>query len=230
MVRISYWYSGLSRGMRTIITVSGIVLAVAVIIAILYMAITPDKVEVRYGTLVWDPLDGHVWEDNTQTIWVNADEANSYKVERIEQYSPEHEKMLAEAAERAAQLEEELRKSSGFQSIESAFPADAFAQLDALQQSIDTAGQDIITGMEMAKQIDVARATLLDYRGQVASIELPAELEAIRAQILGVLDLYINACDFYLDAIANGDLSLVDEANSLIQQANGIVQDLVPSH
>jgi hypothetical protein len=84
--------------------------------------------------------------------------------------------------------------------------------------------------MEIANQIDVARATLSDYRGQVASIELPAELEALRAQTLEVLDLYIEACDLYLDAIANGDLSLVDEANSLIQQANGIVQDLIPSY
>jgi hypothetical protein len=230
MGKISYWYSGLGHGVKTIIAVSGIVLAVAVVIAILYMALTPQKVVVRYGTIVWDPLDGHVWEDNTQTIWVNTSEAGNYKVERIEQYSPEHEKMLAEAAEKVAQLEKKLNKSSGFESIETAFPSDAIAQLDAFQQSIETAGQDIITGMEMANKVDVARATLLDYRGQVASIELPTELETLRAQTLEVLDLYIDACDLYLDAIASGDLSLADEANLLIQQANGIVQDLIPSY
>ena len=72
--------------------------------------------------------------------------------------------------------------------------------------------------------------TLIDYRNQAASLALPPELEGVRTQALQVLDMYINACDLYLDAIASGDLSLVDQANALIQEANSIVQGLIPSY
>jgi hypothetical protein len=229
MSRISYWYSGLGRGAKMAITIGGIALAALVAIAILYMVLTPEKVEVRYGTIVWDPIDGHVWEDNTQTIMVDASEAGNYRVERIEKLSPEHEEQIAQQKEEQAQREQELAQSTGYQAIESAFPSDTFAQLNTLQQNLETAGQDVLSGMEMANQIYVAQMTLLDYRNQVASIALPPELEGLRDQALHVFDLYISACDLYLDAIASGDLSLIDQANALIQEANGIVQGLIPA-
>ncbi len=230
MGRISYWYSGLSRGAKTAITISGVALAALVAAAILYMVLTPDKVEVRYGTIVWDPVDGHVWEDNTQTIWVEASEAGNYRVERIEQLSPEHQEQIDKQKEEQKKREEELVQYTGVEGIEAAFPADTFAQLNTLQQNIETAGQDILTGMKMANEIYVAQTTLLDTRNQAASMALPPDLEPLRGEALHVLDLYISACDYYLDAIASGDLSLIDQGNALIQEATTIVQGLLPSY
>jgi hypothetical protein len=229
MSRLSYWYSGLGRGAKIGITVAGVALAAITAIAILYLVLTPEKVEVRYGTIVWDPIDGHIWEDNTQTIWVEASEAGDYKVERIEKLSPEHEAQRAQLEQELAE-QQQAQQSSGFESIESAFPADTFAQLNALQQNIETTGQDIISGMEMANQIYTAQLTLIEYRNQAASMALPPELEGLRTQALQVMDMYIAACDLYLDAIASGDLTLVDQANALIQEANSIVQGLIPSY
>jgi putative lipoic acid-binding regulatory protein len=230
MSRLTYWYSGLSRGAKTGITIGGIALAVIAAIAILYLVLTPEKVEVRYGTIVWDPIDGHVWEDNTETIRVEASEAGNYRVERIEKLSPEHQEQVDKQQEEIAKQQEAQKEAGGFENIESAFPADTFAQLNALQQNIETAGSDIISGMEMANQIYTAQLKLIDYRNQAASLALPPELEGVRTQALHVLDMYINACDLYLDAIASGDLNLVDQANALIQEANGIVQGLIPSY
>lgn len=230
MSRLTYWYSGLSRGAKTGITIGGIALAVVAAVAILYLVLTPEKVTVRYGTIVWDPIDGHVWEDNTQTIMVEASEAGNYKVERIEKLSPEHEEQQAQLKAEIEKERVEQEQVGTFGSIESAFPADTFAQLNALQQNIETAGQDIISGMEMANQIYTAQLTLIEYRNQAASLALPPELEGVRTQALQVLDMYINACDLYLDAIASGDLGLVDQANALIQEANSIVQGLIPSY
>lgn len=230
MNRFTYWYSGLGRGAKTAIAAGGIALAAVVIVAIFFMVLTPKKVEVRYGTIVWDPMDGHVWEDNTQTIWVEASEAGGYRVERIEKLSPEHEEQLRQRREELAKEQQQAEQSTGYQNIESAFPSDTFAQLNALQQNIEAAGQDIVSGMEMANQVYAAQTTLVEYRGQVASMALPPDLESLRTQALQVFDLYIAACDLYLDAIAGGDLSLVDQANALIQEANAIVQGFVPSY
>ena len=91
-------------------------------------------------------------------------------------------------------------------------------------------GQDIVTGMEMANQLYEAQATLMDYRSQVASMALPPEFEALRQQALQIFDMYIKACDLYLEAIASGDLSLVDQADVLIQRASDMIQGLIPSY
>ena len=127
MSGISYWYSGLSRRAKTAITVGGIVAAVIVAAVILYMVFTPEKVEVRYGTIVWDPIDGHVWEDNTQTIWVEASEAGNYTVERIEKLSPEHEEQVKKEQEELAAQQQQQDQSTGLEAMETAFPTDTFA-------------------------------------------------------------------------------------------------------
>ena len=60
-------------------------------------------------------------------------------------------------------------------------------------------------------------------------IALAPELEPMRQQVLQIFDLYIKACDLYMQAIATGDLALVDEANALIKQAGEAIQALMPS-
>lgn len=230
MNRISLWYGGLSRGTKMTIICLGGALAVIIIAVAAYMIFMPKKVEVRYGTIVWDPIDGHVWEDNTQTAMVSPDEASEYKVEYVIKYSPEHEEQLRAEEERLAREQQELEESEGLESIEAALPAQQIADLNTLQQNIDVVGQDLITGLEMANELNQTRATLIEYRNQAASMTLPPELEPLRSQALQVLDLYIAACDNYLQAIASGDLSYVDQANALIDEANALVQSLLPSY
>ncbi len=228
MSGITYWYSGLSRRAKAAITVGGIALGVIVAVVILYMAFTPGKVEVRYGTIVRDPIDNHVWEDNTQTAWVSPSEAGDYEVVYIDKLSPEHEEQVKKQQEELARQEKEREQATGYQAMETAFPADTFEQLNTLQQNIETMGQDVLSGMEMANQIHEAQVALMDYRNQVASMPLPPELEPLRQQALQIFDMYIKACDLYIETIATGDLTLVDQANALIQQASEMIQGLIP--
>lgn len=230
MKGISYWYSGLSGRTRTLITVGGAAAAVVLAVVILYLVFAPKKVEVRYGTIVRDPIDNYVWEDNTQTAWVNPSEAGDYRIEYIDKLSPEHEEQLRKEQEKLAQQQEKLEQATGLEAMETAFPTDTLAQLNTLQQNIEVMGQDIISGMQMANELYQAQSTLMDYRNQVASMPLPPEFETLRQQALQIFDMYIRACDLYIEAIATGDLSLVDQANALIQQASETIQSLIPSY
>jgi hypothetical protein len=230
MNRLSHWYSGLSRGAKITITGLGIAIALAVIVIVAYMLLVPKQVEVRYGTIVRDPIDNHIWEDNTQTAWVNPSEAGDYRVEYVDKLSPEHEEQIKKEQEAIAQQQQQLEDSSGLEAMQSSIPTDTIADLNTLQQNVQVMGQDIISGMEMANEISEAKSTLVDYRNQVASMYLAPELEPLRQKALQVLDMYIGACDLYLQAIATGDLSHIDEANALIQQASEMIQSLIPSY
>jgi len=226
MSRFSYWYSGLSRGAKTGITIGGIILAVVVAGAILYMVFTPEKVEVRYGTIVWDPIDGHIWEDNTQTIWVEASEAGNYRVERIEKLSPEHE-------EQQAQLQAELEKeqaaaegTSGYESMAAVMPTDTIEDLQALQQDLDTMSQNVVSGMEMASQISELRSTLQTHYDQVAAYPAIPEIEQYKQQYLSAINMYIQACDWALKGIATADPSCITQAQTLYNEGTAIIQSL----
>ncbi len=229
MHRLTLWYANLSRGAKTSLWVGMGALAAILVIIIAWMTLTPDKVMVRYGTIVRDPIDNYVWEDNTQTAWVNPSEAGNYRVEYIDRYSPEHEEQLRKEQEELAAKEQELAQSTGMQALETSLPSQTFQDLNTLQKNIDVMGQDIISGMEMANEISRTKSTLVNYRNQAASVTLAPELEPMRQQVLQIFDLYIKACDLYLQAIATGDLTLVDEANALIKQASEAIQALMPS-
>ncbi len=227
MHRLTLWYANLSRGKKVFFWGAMGALAVALVVIIAWMTLTPEKVLVRYGTIVRDPIDNHVWEDNTQEIWVTPSEAANYKVEYIDRYSPEHEEQLNKERAEAAQQEEALQ-TSGLQAIETAIPSETFQQLNTLQKNIEVMGQDVISGMEMASELSKTKSTLVRYRNQLAAISVAPELEPLRQQALQIFDLYIKACDLYLQVIATGDLSLLDQANALVDQANKAIQDMVP--
>ncbi|MDD3717788.1 MAG: hypothetical protein PHP28_03885 [Actinomycetota bacterium] len=229
MNRISQWYSGLRRGTKIAIAGLGIVVALAVIAVVAYMLVVPKKVEVRYGTIVRDPLDNHIWEDNTQTAWVDPSEAADYKIEYVDKYSPEHEEQLKKEAEAIAEQQRAIDESSGIEAIQTSIPTDTIVDLNTLQQNISVMGQDLISGMEMANEISEWKAILVDYRNQVVSMYLAPELETLRQKALQILDMYIGACDLYLRAISTADFSYIDEANLLIQQASEMIQSLMPS-
>jgi len=229
MNRITLWYAKLSRKGKIAIICTGVVIALAVSAVVAYMALVPRKVEVRYGTIVRDPIDGHVWEDNTKTVWVYPSEASNYRVEYIDQYSEEHAQQIAE--KQAQRLEEQatLEESQGLEAMTYAVPQEQIQELETLQHNISVMGQDVLSGMEMANEISETKSLLVDYRNQAAVAPLPPELEHLRGEALQLFDLYITACDYYLQAIATADMSYVYEANNLIDQANQQLQNLVPS-
>jgi hypothetical protein len=236
MSRISYWYSGLGRGAKAAITTGGIALAMIVAIAILYMVLTPEKVEVRYGTITWDPIDGHVWEDNTQTIWVEASEVGNYRVERIEKLSPEHEAQIAEETERVEQERAQAEGSTGYENLEAVMPTSTLEDLNALQQDLDTMSQDVISGMEMANEISETRSTLQAHYDQIAAYQVIPEIDQYKQQYLSAISKYIQACDMVLKGIATGDQScitqaqaLYDEGTAIIQSLGAMLQNLVPA-
>jgi|GEM_PF-920282 len=226
MSRLTYWYSGLSRGAKTAMTIGGIALAVIAAVAILYMVLTPEKVEVRYGTIVWDPIDGHVWEDNTQTIWVEASEAGDYKVERIVQYSPEHEELIAKQKEELARQQQQQEGSAGYESMAAVMPTDTLEDLNALQQDLDTMSQDVISGLEMANEISQTRSTLQAHYDQIAAYEVIPEIEPYKQQYLSAISKYIQACDWVLKGIATADQSCITQAQVLYNEGTAIIQSL----
>lgn len=230
MRRLVIWYSNLSRRSKALLWAALGLIAAFCVAIIAWMVLSPDKVLVRYGTIIRDPIDNHVWEDNTQTAWVSPSEAANYRVEYIDRYSPEHEEQLRKEREAAAAEERRAQESTGLQALETTIPAQTFEDLNTLQRNIKVMGQDIISGMEMASQISSIKTTLVDYRNQVASMPLPPELEPLRQEALQIFDMYIKACDLYLQAIATGDLTLVDEANALVQAAAERIQALMPSY
>lgn len=229
MSRISLWYAGLSRRTRMIIAGAGIVVAVAVAILVIYMIMTPDQVEVRYGTIVRDPIDGHVWEDNTQTAWVDPGDAGNYRVEYIDKLSPEHEQQLAELQAQEAEEQQAVEESSGMEAIEAAVPADLVQDLQTLESNIQAMGQDVISGLELANQIAETKSALINVYNQVAAYPNIPETQHYKDQVLAALNKYIQACDIALEMIASGDFSRQLEAQALIDEATAILQGLVPT-
>jgi len=235
MSRFSYWYSGLSRKGRIGITAGGIAVAVIVAVIILYLVFKPTMVEVRYGEIVWDPIDGHVWEDNTETKMVEASEAGDYKVTYIEQLSPEHEEQIKQAEELAQQEKDAAEQSSGYESLEATMPEGTLEQLNDLQQSISVMSQDVISGMEMANELSETRSMLQTHYDQVMAFPVIPEAEQYKQQYLSAIAKYIQACDMALMGIETTDSSyftqaqtLFNEATAIIQQLGSLIQDLIP--
>lgn len=229
MKKLLVWYGSLGRKWRRLIQLGGGALAVLAAVLVFLLATSPKKVEVRFGTIVWDPIDGTIWEDNTQTALVDAKEAGNYRIEYVTRYSPEHQAELEKQAQASAEELRKAQEAQGLEPIQAAIPKEQMESLRALQQNIQTMGQDIVTGMKMANQISETKTMLVNLRNQVASTPLPAELEPLRQKGLTIFDKYIAACDLYLKAIATSDLSYLDQANQLIQEASELAQSLIPS-
>jgi hypothetical protein len=229
MKRLILWYGSLGRRWRRLIQLGGGALAVLAAVLVFLLATSPRKVEVRFGTIVWDPVDGTIWEDNTQTALVDSREAGNYRIEYVTRYSPEHQAELEKQAQASAEELRKAQEAQGLEPIQTAIPKEQMDSLRALQKNIQTMGQDILSGMEMAQQVSETKTMLVNLRNQVASTPLPAELEPLRQKALTIFDKYITACDLYLKAIATSDLSFLDQANRLIQEAGELVQGLIPS-
>jgi hypothetical protein len=236
MNRITYWYSGLSRKTKIAITAGGIALAVIIAAAVLYMVFKPTMVEVTYGTIVYDPVDGYVWENNTQTIWVEASEADNYKVERIEKLSEEHQAQIdAEKARQAAE-DEQYGDATGVEPVAVAVPSDVMDDLRTLDQNLQSMSQDVITGLEMANEIKELRNSLQVHYDQVAAFAVIPEVEQYKQQYLTAIGKYIQAADIILQSISdpgsvdsNQAMILFEEANQILREIGDIIIGNLPS-
>lgn len=228
MNRLSLWYRGLGRNAKIAIVAVFTIVVLVVVGVVGYLVLVPQKVKVKYGTIVRDPVDGHVWSDNTKTAMVDPDKASKYRVEYVDKLSPEHEKELAD---QKAQLEAEkakLEESKGLESVDVSVPAEQFGDIQALQQDIQSMGSEVVSGLEMAGQISATKSQLVDYRNQIAAVSLPAQLEPFKQQIIGIFDMYIQACDLYLQGIASADMTYIQQASDLASEATAKIQGLVP--
>jgi hypothetical protein len=226
MNRITLWYRGLGRGAKVLVISVAAVIFLAVVGSIGYMVFHPRKVQVRYGTIVRDPLDGHVWEDKTKTILVDPSKANNYRVEYIDKLSPEHEQ---QAVEQKAAVEQQAQQPAGLATLQAPIPAETMQDLETLQQNIETTGSTLVKGMEMASEISNTKSTLVDYRNQLAAVSVPPELEPLKQQGLQLFDMYIQACDLYLQGIATSNMAVIQQASNLINEANDKARSLVPA-
>lgn len=227
MSRITIWYRGLGRGAKAAVITASVLVVLAILGSIGYMLFYPEKVQVRYGTIVRDPVDGRVWEDNTRTAFVPPSQAGNYRVEYIDKLSPEHEQQAAEKRAEEAQ-QEAARENPGLASLNAPVDARTMRDMETLQKNIETAGSSLVSGMEMAAEISSTKASLVGYRNQLASLAIPPELEQIRQHGLEIFDMYIHACDLFLQGIASSDMSLMRQAGSLINEANNLVRGMMP--
>jgi hypothetical protein len=223
MDKIRRWYKGLSGSGKALVAVAVAVVIIAIVGSIGYMVLNPKKVQVRFGTIVRDPVDGHVWEDKTKTAYVNPSQAGNYRVEYIDKLSPEHEVQASQQ-----QQQQQQQQQPGLENLSSPISSNQVQQIENLQKNVQTAGSSVLTGLEMASKINETKASLVSYRNQIAALVLPAELVPKQQQIISAFDMYIQACDLYLQGIANSDMSAIQQANGLIDQATQTIRSLIP--
>ena len=231
MNKLKYWYHKQNRKTKRLVV--GLFLVICLVVAgiVGYSLLAPSKVEIRYGTIVRDPVDGHVWEDNTMTIRVDASEVDKYGgVEYIDKLSPEHEQQAAE--EQAKEAEEQSEAAASVGVLEPATPFVTEEQLQSmrnLQSSVDTVSQGAIDGLRLLNGIAQAKSELITYRGRLAETPVAPELEPLKRQLLGIFDSFIRASDLYIQAAVTGDLSLASRANAIIVQANASLMEFLPN-
>jgi hypothetical protein len=225
MDKIRSWYKGLSGSGKALVAVAVVVVIIAIVGSIGFMILNPKKVQVRYGTIVRDPVDGHVWEDKTKTAYVNPSQAGNYRVEYIDKLSPEHEQQQQQQQEQKAQQQQ----TPPIETLGNTLSSKQVQDIETLQSNVKTMGGEVVQGLKMASQINDTKASLVSYRNQIAALQLPAELVPKQQQIVSAFDMYIQACDLYLQGIANSDLSAIQQANSLIDQATQTIRSLIPA-
>jgi len=225
---LTYWYhTRSSKYRKTIITL--VVAASLVAVGVVgYTLLAPHRVRVRYGTIVRDPVDGHVWEDHTKAIWVNANKAGKYTVEYIDKLSPEHQQ---QAAQEKTQETEKAAQVESTQVVEPATPMvtdEQLANMKTAQQSVDTVARSIIDGMKMLSGFVEAKNQMINYRNQIAAMPVAQEIEPAKQRLLLIFDKYIQASDLFIQAIVTADRSKATQADALVKEANAMVEDVLP--
>ena len=192
-------------------------------LVIAYILLVPSSVEVEYGTIVRDPVDGHVWEDNTMVKTVSSDEAEKFTVTYVDKMSPEHEQQKAEADAAAAEKAAQQEQLKGLQKMDIPLSNQQLINLRVMLESVDTTGVNVVQGIELSNALSQTRSKLIGYRDQVSSMSVAGELEGFKSMTLTVFDKYIQACDLYLLAIQEVNADYMRQANVLVNEANAMI-------
>jgi len=188
-----------------------------------YILLVPVKVEVRYGTIVRDPVDGHVWEDHTKTIQVDSDETDKYSVKYVDKLSPEHEQQRAQEEAQKAQKQAEQEQLKGYEKLGIPLSSQELINIQITLQNVDVSGTNVIEGIELSNALSETKSKLVNYRNQIAAMPIAAEVASFKDRILTVFDKYIQACDLYLLAMTEANQSYMQQANVLVNEASALM-------
>ena len=188
-----------------------------------YILLVPVKVEVRYGTIVRDPVDGHVWEDHTKTIQVDSDETDKYSVKYVDKLSPEHEQQRAQEEAQKAQKEAEQEQLKGYEKLGIPLSSQELINIQIMLQNVDVSGTNVIEGIELSNALSETKSKLVNYRNQIAAMPMAAEVAPFKDRVLTVFDKYIQACDLYLLAMTEANQSYMQQANVLVNEASALM-------
>jgi hypothetical protein len=227
MNAITLWYARLSRKARVVLVSCIIGLALIITFAVAYMAMVPEKVQVRTGTIVRDPIDGYVWEDDTQTLMVNPSDVANYHVVYVDKLSDEHTKQLQDEQQQRAEERAKLANTKGVEAMQTVVPGQTMADLQTMQGNMETMSAEVITGLQMANEIDETRKALTQFRNQLAATPVPAELESLKQQGIRLVDMGIQACTLTLQFIGTGDQAILQQAQDLATKAANQWQQLI---
>ena len=221
--QITYWYR--TRGRKTRVALSALaVVGCLVCVGIIgYMLMVPRKVEVRYGTIVRDPVDGHVWEDNTKKAVVAENKADQYTVTYVDKLSPEHQKQQEEQEAQEAAEEAQLAQLQGAEKLGIPMTSQQLINLRIMLESADVTGVNVVQGIELSNALSQTKSKLIDYRNQVAAMGVTAELSSFKDRVLTIFDKYIQACDLYLKAMTEMNQSYLQQANVLFNEGTALV-------
>jgi len=223
MDRIIHWYHIRGFRHRKAIMTLGVIACLVGGGIISYILLVPVKVQVRYGTIVRDPVDGHVWEDHTKTIRVDSNKTDKYSVKFVDRLSPEHEQQLAQEKAQAAQSEAEQAKLQGYEKLGIPLSSQELINIQITLQNVDVSGTSVIQGIELSNTLSATKSKLVTYRNQVAAMRVAAELSSFKERILTIFDKYIQACDLYLLAMTEANQSYMEQANVLVNEASALI-------
>jgi hypothetical protein len=221
--RITYWYQTRGRKNKQGFIIAGLAAGFVGVVLLAYILLVPSSVEVKYGTIVKDPVDGRVWEDNTKVKTVSSDEAEKYTVTYVDKLSPEHEQQKAAEEAAAAEKAAQQAQLQGLEKLSIPITNQQLINLRVMLDSVDTTGTNVVDGIELSNALSQTRSKLAGYRDQVASMSVTSELEGFKSMILTVFDKYIQACDLYLLAVQEVNESYMRQANALVNEANAMI-------
>lgn len=143
-----------------------------------------------------------------------------------ERLNEEQQAQLETEKQRIEEEDTENEGATGLESVEAAMPSDVVDDLHTLDQNLQNMSQDVMAGLEIANEIKELRDSLNMHYEQVAAFPVTPEAEQYKKQYLAAIVKYIQAADAVLQAIKEGDLTCIDQADSLYVEATAIIQEL----
>lgn len=230
MNKLAIWYNNLDMNRKKQITAAGITFSIIALVLVAFVVFVPKKVTVTYGTIVRDPVDGHVWENNTKTKTVSSKDADKYAIKYVDKLSEESQKKVdEEKAQEEAEAQQQAQGSQGLEDVPIVLTEGQVKDIQTIQSNISKIGPQVITGFQMTQGLEQTKNSLVNYRNQLAGVSVPGEIEGMKQTAIQVFDKLIRSCDLYISAIANADISAFEQANALINEAFTQMMQIAPT-